>query len=102
MTLGRLGLQDINKDGVPDRKLRLRFGVPTEQLTVRNDALALRADIDQDFVFVDPDDVAFNHVSVLEGLDLGVLLGQQLLHRLRLRPESSGRWRCCWPSRTPR
>ena len=47
----------------------------------------LRADIDEDLVLVDPDDGALDDIAVLEALDVGVLLGEQLLHRRRLRAE---------------
>src|SRR4029079_17002563 len=60
------------------------LGVATEQLAVADDALALRADVDQDLVLVDADGRALDHVAVLEALDVGVLFGEQLLHRRRL------------------
>ena len=53
----------------------------TVQLAVGDDAFALGADVDQDLVLVDTDYAAFDHVAVLEALDVGVLLGEQLLHR---------------------
>ena len=54
---------------------------------LRDDALALRPDVDEDLVLVDPDDGALDDVAVLEALDVGVLLGEQLLHRGRLGAE---------------
>src|SRR5204863_5555546 len=49
-----------------------------------DDALALGADVDEDLVLVDPDDAAFDDITVLEALDVRVLLGEELLHRRRL------------------
>ena len=69
----------------------LALAVATEQLAVADDALALRADVDEDLVLVDPDDVALDDVAVLEALDVGVLLGEQLLHRRRLGAEVARR-----------
>ena len=69
----------------------LALAVATEQLAVADDAFGLRADVDEDLVLVDPDDVALDHVTVLEALDVGVLLGEQLLHRRGLRPELARR-----------
>ena len=63
----------------------------TEQLAVADDALGLGADVDEDLVLVDADDVALDDVTVLEALDVGVLLGEQLLHRRRLRAELARR-----------
>ena len=60
------------------------LSVATEELAVADDALALRADVDEDLVLVDPDDRALDDVPVLEALDVAVLLGEQLLHRGRL------------------
>ena len=65
--------------------------VATEQLAVADDALALRADVDEDLVLVDADDLALDDVAVLEALDVGVLLGEQLLHRRRLGAEVARR-----------
>src|SRR5207245_8039472 len=62
----------------------LGLGVATEQLAIADDALGLCADVDEDLVLVDPDHGPFDDVTVLEGLDLGVLLREQLLHRGRL------------------
>src|SRR3954453_11038323 len=87
VTLGRFGLEDVHEDRVTDRQLRLAFAMTTEQLTVADDALALGADVDEDLVLVDADDLAFDDVAVLEALDVGVLLGEELLHRRRLGSE---------------
>ena len=54
-------------------------------------AFALGTDIDQDLVLVDPDDLALDDVAVLEALDVGVLLRQQLFHRGRLGTEVARR-----------
>ena len=59
------------------------------ELAIADDALALGADVDENLVLVDPHNRAFDNVPVLEALDVGVLLGQQLGHRGRL---GAGRW----------
>src|SRR4029079_9292653 len=82
--LGRLRLEDVDEDCVADVQRRLGLGVATEQLAVADDALALGADVDQDLVLVDADHRALDDVAVLEALDVGVLLGEELLHRRRL------------------
>ena len=87
VALGRLGLQDVDQDGVADGELRLALAVATEQLAVADDALALGTDVDEDLVLVDADDLALDDVAVLEALDVGVLLGEELLHRRRLGAE---------------
>ena len=71
----------------------LALAMATEQLAVADDALALGADVDQDLVLVDADDLALDDVAVLEALDVGVLLGEQLLHRRRLGSERARRRR---------
>ena len=81
MALGRLRLEHVHQDDVADAELRLRLGVAAVELAVADDAFRLRADVDQDLVLVDAHDRAFDHVAVLEALDVGVLLGEQLLHR---------------------
>jgi hypothetical protein len=62
-----------------------------EELAIADDALALRTDVDEDLVLVDPDDGAFDDVTVLEALDIGFLLREQLLHRGRLGAEITRR-----------
>ena len=84
VALGRLGLEDVDQDGVADVELRLALAMATEQLAIADDALALGADVDEDLVLVDADDLALDDVTVLEALDVRVLLGEQLLHRRRL------------------
>jgi hypothetical protein len=81
VALGRLRLEHVHEDDVADAELRLRLGVAAVELAVADDAFRLRADVDQDLVLVDAHDRAFDHVAVLEALDIGVLLGEQLLHR---------------------
>src|SRR4051794_40372291 len=93
VALRRLGLQDVDEDRVADREGRLRLGVATEELAIADDALALGADVDEDLVLVDPHDVAFDDVTVLEALDVGVLLREQLLHGRWLRAGRRGRRR---------
>ena len=66
---------------------RLALAVATEQLAVADDAFALGADVDEDLVLVDADDLALDDVAVLEALDVRVLLGEELLHRRRLGAE---------------
>ena len=78
-------LQHVDEDYVPDRQLRSGFGMPTVELAVGDDTLALGADVDEDLVSIDPNDCAFDDVTVLEAPDVRVLLGQQLLHRGGLR-----------------
>ena len=74
-----------------------------EELAVADDALALGADVDEDLVLVDADDRAFDDVAVLEALDVGVLLGEQLLHRRRLGAEvARGRGRSGSSASRPR
>ena len=87
VALLRLRLEDVDEDGVADRERGLRLGVPAVELAVRDDAFALGADVDEDLVLVDPDDGPLDDVAVLEALDVRVLLGEQLLHRRRLRPQ---------------
>ena len=87
VALGRFGLEDVDEDGVPDRQLRLTLAVATEQLAVADDAFALGADVDEDLVLVDADDLALDDVTVLEALDVRVLLGEEFLHRRRLGTE---------------
>ena len=48
------------------------------QLVERDDALALVADVDQDLVLVDADDLARDDVALLEGDDGGVVVGDDL------------------------
>ena len=93
VALGRFGLEDVDQDRVPDGQLGLALAVATEQLAVADDALALGADVDEDLVLVDADDLALDDVAVLEALDVGVLLGEQLLHRRRLGSELARRSR---------
>ena len=69
----------------------LALAVATEQLAVADDAFALGADVDEDLVLVDPDDLALDDVAVLEALDVRVLLGEELLHRRRLGAELARR-----------
>ena len=93
VALGRLRLEHVHEDDVADAELRLRLGVAAVELAVADDAFRLRADVDQDLVLVDAHDRAFDHVAVLEALDVGVLLGEQLLHRRGLgagRPRGDG------------
>ena len=91
VALGRFRLEDVDEDRVPDGQLRLALAVATEQLAVADDALALGTDVDEDLVLVDADDLALDDVAVLEALDVGVLLGEQLLHRRRLGAERARR-----------
>ena len=48
------------------------------QLAGGDDALGLVADVDEDFVVVDPDDVAGDDVALLEGMEGGVVVGDDL------------------------
>ena len=84
-------LQHVDEDHVPDGKLRRGFGMPTVELAVRNDTLALGADVDEDLVAIDADDGAFDDVTVLEAADVGVLLGEELFHGRGLGPHDRGR-----------
>src|SRR5207245_9075457 len=92
MALLRLGLEDVHQDRVADRELGLRLGVAPVELAIADDTLGLGPDVDEDLVLVDADDRALDDVAVLEALDIGVLLREQLLHRRWLRPELAGRW----------
>jgi len=47
--------------------------MPTVELAVRDDTLALGADVDEDLVSIDADDGAFDDVAVLEASDIRVL-----------------------------
>ena len=58
VALGRFRLEDVHEDGVADVQRRLALAVTTEELAVADDALALGADVDEDLVLVDPDDVS--------------------------------------------
>ena len=91
VALGRFRLEDVDEDRVPDGQLGLALAMATEQLAVADDALALGTDVDQDLVLVDADDLALDDVAVLEALDVGILLGEQLLHRRRLGSERTRR-----------
>ena len=91
VALLRLGLEDVDEDGVADRQLGLRLGVAAVELAVADDAFGLGPDVDEDLVLVDPDDRALDDVAVLEALDVRVLLGEQLLHRRRLGTEVARR-----------
>ena len=93
VALGRFRLEDVDQDRIPDGQLGLALAMATEQLAVADDALALGADVDQDLVLVDADDLALDDVAVLEALDVGILLGEQLLHRRRLGSERTCRRR---------
>src|SRR5207247_2336587 len=86
-------LEDIHEDRVADVELRLTLAVATEQLAVADDALALGPDVDEDLVLVDANDLTLDDVAVLEALDVRILLGEELLHRGRLRAEVTGRRR---------
>ena len=57
-----------------------RRGPPSAGSTARrgDDALRLVADVDQDLVLVDPDDLAAHHVALLEGLDRRVVVRDEL------------------------
>ena len=89
VTFLRFRLQHVHEDDVPDAELRRRLGMSTVELAVRNHTFALRADVDENLVSVDTNDGAFNDVAVLEALDVGVLLGQQLLHGGGLGPQDN-------------
>jgi hypothetical protein len=94
VALGRFGLEDIHQDRVADLELRLALPVAPEELAVADDALALGTDVDQDLVLVDADDLALDHVAVLEALDVRVLLGEQLGHRRGLGAQVARGGRC--------
>ena len=53
-------------------------GLANRELVRRDDALGLVADVDEDFVVVDPDDVAGDDITLLEGMDGGVVVGDDL------------------------
>ena len=93
VALRRLRLEDVDEDRVADGQGRLALAVATEQLAVADDAFALGADVDEDLVLVDADDLAFDDITVLEALDVRVLLGEELLHRRRLGTELARRAR---------
>ena len=101
VALGRLRLEDVDEDGVPDLELGLALGVAAEQLAVADDAFALGADVDEDLVLVDADDRALDDVAVLEALDVRVLLGEELLHRGRLGAELADGGPAPLPRRRP-
>src|SRR3954463_8292581 len=92
VALGRLRLEDVDQDDVADVEGGLALAMATEQLAVADDALGLRTDVDEDLVLVDAHDRAIDDITVLEALDIRVLLGEQLLHRRRLGTELA-RWR---------
>jgi hypothetical protein len=89
----RLRLEYVDKHGVADVEGRLALAVASEELAVADDAFALGPDVDEDLVLVDAHDVAFDDVTVLEALDVGVLLREQLGHRRGLRSELADRGR---------
>src|SRR3954452_22353100 len=60
VALLRLRLEDVHENRVADRELRLRLGVAAIELAVADDAFALGADVDEDLVLVDSDDLAFD------------------------------------------
>ncbi len=90
---GRFGLEDVHQDRVADREGRLGFPTPAKELSIADDPFALGTDVDQDLVLVDANDRAVDDVTVLEALDVGVLLGEQLLHRGGLGSREAGRQR---------
>ena len=51
---------------------------PDRKLVRRDDALGLVSDVDQDLVLVDPHDLPADHIALLEGLDRGVVVGNDL------------------------
>ena len=53
-------------------------GLADRQLAGGDDALGLVADVDQHLVVVDPDDVAGDDIALLEGVQRGVVVGDDL------------------------
>ena len=93
VALGRFRLQHVHEDRVADVEGRLALAVAPEQLAIADDALALGADVDEDLVLVDANDLTLDDVTVLEALDVRVLLGEELGHRRRLGAELARRAR---------
>jgi len=87
VALRGLRLQHVHEHNVADGELRSGLGIAAEELAVADHALGLRADVDQDLILVDPDDGALDDVSMLEALDVRVLLGEELLHGCRFRAQ---------------
>ena len=92
MSFGRLGLEHVDQDRVADVEGRGGLGVSAVQLAVADHALALGPDVDEDLVAVDANDGSLDDVTVLEAADVGVLLGEKLGHRGRLRSRGRGRF----------
>ncbi len=63
---------------------RLGLGVAAVELAIADDTFRFRADVDEDLVLVDADDVALDHIAVLQAPDLARLLVEQLFHGRRL------------------
>ena len=80
VALLRLGLQNVDQDDVPDGQRRSRLGVAAVELAVRDDTFALGSDVDEDLVAIDANHGAFHDITVLEALDVGILLGEELFH----------------------
>ena len=91
MAFLRLRLEHVNENHVPDREGGSGLGVTAVELPVRDDAFALGADVDQDLIAVDPDDGPLDDIAMLEAADVGVLFGEELLHRGGLTSLDNGR-----------
>src|SRR3954452_19062836 len=60
VALLRLGLEDVDQNRVADLEPGLRRGIAPVELMVADDAFALRADVGEDLVLVDPDALALD------------------------------------------
>ena len=71
--------EDQRVDLLAERDLVARVDrLADRQLVGRDDALGLVADVDEDLVVVDPDDVAGDDVALREGVHRGVVVGDDL------------------------
>src|SRR5829696_2994869 len=71
--------EDEGVDLLPQLHLIVRIDrLADRELIHRNDALALVADVHQDLVLVYPHDLSGHHVTLVEGDDCGVVVGNDL------------------------
>ena len=84
-------LHDEGVDLVTEGHLLVGIHVPANrQLGDRDDAFGLVADVDEDLVLVDPDDLARHHVALAERRERAVVVGDELAVDFRPHPRLGG------------
>src|SRR6185437_2334321 len=73
MALGRLGLHDVNKHVVADVELLARAVAGRREFLDREDAFALEANVHQNLIGVDVDDLPLDDIAALDALELDIL-----------------------------